>query len=113
MNMSDVTKKIDLQGSSRPFIKWWRREQDFIDFDLVDRFKRNAGSGGEIEGFELIGMDEMWHELKRLCGERIDRDLASSTVIWEREGKGRKVCTYSPESLMDILDVETRGNYVD
>src|SRR6266540_3018873 len=114
MKTMEVLQRINSERrSDRNFIKWWRKEEDFIDFDLVERFKENLEKNLEIAGFELISMDEMWNELKRLCGDRINRDRndGRDVVIWDREGKERKICTYSPESLINILDVETKGNY--
>lgn len=100
------------------FVKWWRKEEDFLDFDLLDRFENNLSSSEEIGGVDLLTMDEMWDELKRIGGERVNlvRDKAGDTVEWVHEGKQgvhKEVCIYCPETLLTIYDVETRGNPVD
>lgn len=97
------------------FVKWWRKENDFADYDLIERFMDNTASSEEIDGLDLLTMDEMWQELKRIGGGRINliRDRSGDVVEWERldeKGKHMDVCVYTPETIMEIFDAETRGN---
>jgi hypothetical protein len=97
------------------FVRWWRKENDFVDYDLLDRFLENLSPHEEIGGVELLTMEEMLNEVKRVTGERLDVTHGESgdLVKWIHEGKtGRHVneCMLTPEMLLDIYDVETRGN---
>lgn len=100
------------------FVKWWRKEEDFLDYDLIDRFMDNVSSSEEIGGVDLLTMEEMWNELKRIGGTRVKllHEKSGDKVEWVHPGKQgvhKEVCIYSPETLLTIFDVETRGNPVD
>lgn len=119
MKESDVLKMIHEQRSeNHHFVKWWRKEEDFLDYDLIERFVENAAGNEEIGGVELLTMDDMWSELKRIGGTRIKllRDPSGDKIEWlhkEKTGTRTEVCEYTPETLMVIFDVETKGNPVD
>lgn len=119
MKEYEMLKMIEERRSeNHRFVKFWRKENDFVDYDLIESFVENAGSNKELGGIELLTMDDMWNELKRVAGARVKlvRDTSGDKVEWVHEGKtGTKtqVCTYSPETLMTIFDVETKGNPVD
>lgn len=92
-----------------------KRGEDFFDYDLIERFKENAGANKELGGIDLLTMDEMWDELKRIAGARVKlvHTTSGDSVEWMHKGKiGTKTqtCTYTPETLMTIFDVETKGN---
>lgn len=96
------------------FISWWRKEEDYIDFDLVDRFMENLDPEEEIGGFDLLTMDQMWDHVKKLCGDRVAKTQHMGENLLEWTVKGEvKSCPYNPDSLIAIFDQETRGNYVD
>ena len=100
------------------FVKWWRKEEDFLDYDLLDRFMTNSSEEEEIGGIELLTMDDMWHEVERVSGTRVKLVHTGSRdrVEWVHKGKSgihAEVCDYTPETLMTIYDVETGGNPVD
>ena len=94
--------------ADRPFIKFWRKENDFLDYDLVDRFIENVTPDEEIGGIELLTMDEMWNEVKKVAGKRVH--LSNQKLEWDKNGANRRVCPYTPEALLDIFNSETRGN---
>ena len=114
MNEAEILKQIKEQRADKHcFVKWWRIEDDFLDYDLIERFIANA-SETEMAGFELLTMDDMWQEIKRIAGERVT--LLGDSVEWVYEGKNgvkKQTCLYTPETLMTIFDVETKGNPVD
>lgn len=118
MRGSEIISALNARRSdSHRFVKWWRKEDDFHDYDLIDRFIDNTTSGEEIDGLELLTMDEMWNEIVRICGSQVKRVLEPSgdKVEWTHNGKAGEsthVCAYTPETLMEIFDVETRGNPV-
>lgn len=100
------------------FVKWWRKENDFLDYDLIDRFLDNLSTGEEISGIDLLTMDDMWNEVKRVGGTRVKlvHERSGEKVEWlhfGKKGMHKEVCVYCPETLLTIYDVETRGNPVD
>jgi uncharacterized protein YbjT (DUF2867 family) len=100
------------------FVKWWRKEEDFLDFDLIDRFVTNIGGTEEIGGVDLLTMDEMWDQIRRVSGTRVKliHNPGGDTVEWvhkSKKGVSTHVCSYTPETLLQIFDSETRGNPVD
>ena len=121
MNEVEILKQIKEQRhENHCFVKWWRIEDDFLDYDLIERFIANASSNAEMAGFELLTMNDMWREVKRIAGERVtfkhDPSGGNGSVEWVYEGKSgvkKQVCVYTPETLMTIFDVETKGNPVD
>lgn len=99
------------------FVKWWRKENDFLDYDLVDRFMRNASDGEEIGGVELLTMDDMLAEVKRVTAGRVTllHDSHGDRVQWVHRVKNElrtDYCAYNPAALMAIFDVETNDNPV-
>jgi hypothetical protein len=100
------------------FVKWWRKEEDFLDVDLIDRFIDNTGGTDEIGGVDLMNIDEMWNEIRRIGGSRVTLEHGKNgdTVRWVHKGKSglhANVCSFTPETLMEIYDVETKGNPAD
>jgi hypothetical protein len=118
MRGPEITKHIrEHLTSDHRFVKMWRKENDFLDYDLVERFMNNITDDEDIGGLDLLTMDEMWDELKRIGGEKVSRIHGSEGDIvgWLHKGKeGLKsyTCDFTPENLMKIYDVETRGNPV-
>lgn len=118
-----LTKQIKEAKSAHPervFIKWWRKEEDFIDFDLLDRFLQNLRESTNIDGFDLIDQDEMWRVVENRCKGRVSRVRRDGDwVLHWTPPPGRVVeeqqteYPYSAESLVKILDAETNYNYVD
>jgi hypothetical protein len=116
MKKADILKEINMTLTSKHlFVKWWRKESDFVDYDLLDRFLSELSSEDDIGGIALLTMGEMWEELKRVCGDkvRLVQGEHGKIIGWLHESKdGLKSCTcdYSPENLLKIFDTESRGN---
>jgi len=113
-----ITILQDKRNEKDCFVKWWRKEEDFLDYDLVDRFMANFSGAEEIGGISLLNMDEMWEELKRIGGTRVVllHDAGGDKVRWVHKGKNgitTEICPYTAETLMAIFDTETKGNPVD
>ena len=118
MTGRDVLKKVTENRSPEQFfIKWNRKENDFTDYDLVDRFVENISVSEEFEDVELLTTEEMFNKIKRIAGERV-RIIKTNTgenVEWRHEGKSgvtMQTCSYIPETLMTIFDVETKGDAI-
>ena len=119
MKEVEILKMIKEQRhENHHFVKWWRIEDDFLDYELIETFIENATSNREMAGFELLTMDDMWSEIKRIPGVRVTllHKLSGDSVEWVYPGKNgikTQVCAFTPETLMTIFDVETKGNPVD
>lgn len=119
MTGRDVIKALDEQRSKNYcFVKCWRKEADLLDYDLVDRFLENTSVTEEFGGIDLLTMDDMWNEVVRVSGTRVTllHDESGDKVEWLHKGKTglkKNVCAFTPETLMEIFDVETKGNPVD
>lgn len=100
------------------FVKWWQREHDFLNFELLDRFeerlKRNGGIN-LLEGFELLDTEQMWQELHHRFPDRIARERRTKGefLVWRRPGKDTRECLFTPENIMAVFDAETKGWVVD
>jgi hypothetical protein len=119
----ELVKEIEKEKSSHPervFIKWWRKEEDWLDFDLVSRFIENLDYGTNIDGFDLIDQDEMWRTIESRCRGRVKKvQKDGEWVLQYNAPKGAEIeetrteYPYTPESLVKILDIESDYNYVD
>jgi hypothetical protein len=99
----------------QPFLKWWRKENDFADVELVEQFLREADPDLEFGGYELLNMEQMWDLLKRQSPHKVNRDeqWRKEVIVWNhpsRDGAPQQVCPFTAESLLTIFNVETKGN---
>lgn len=98
------------------FIKWWRKENDFADYELIDHFLEHLAPEHEFEGFQLLTMDKMWQELHMLDPDRIwmDTHRGEKLLHWKHLGSDgtlrEDVYRYSPRVLMALYDRETQGD---
>ncbi|BCR04149.1 hypothetical protein DESUT3_12180 [Desulfuromonas versatilis] len=121
MTGKEILQELATQRrSDHQFIKWWRKENDFADYELIDNFIKDARPDQEFAGYSLLSIDQMWDLLTRMIPGQVKREVRTrggDVVIWTREGtKGESQtheCPYIPESLMTIFDVTTRGNPID
>ena len=119
MRGSEILSALDgRRTDEHRFVKWWRKENDFLDYDLIDRFVDNIELSEEIGGFDLLTMEDMWEEVKQVGGTRVNlvHDNTGDRIKWVHKGKSgahTNLCDFTPESVMQIFDVETRGNPVD
>ena len=110
-------KEIE-QGKSqgKEFIKWWRIENDFVDFELIDHYLQAEDARHDFENFDLLDKDEMWEELKARSPDKLYHRVAtkSDTIEWHHRGKDGEmhtyVCPYNAHSIMAIFNSETRHN---
>ena len=104
------------RSGERCFIKWWRKENDFVDFDLVDTFLASLAPDHEFAGFELLTKDEMWQELHRREPKRValGRRHGETVIRWQHmaaDGTVREdVFPYDAPSLMTVFEGETHGD---
>ncbi|MCM0080924.1 hypothetical protein L4X63_04910 [Geomonas sp. Red32] len=120
----ELAKSVRTERSKYPdkiFIKWWRNEEDWIDFDLVARFLDTVDFGTDISGFSLIDQEEMWQVIEERAkgrATRVDRGDGNYVILYSPPEKAEMVerlpeYPYTPETLVKILDAETDFNYVD
>jgi len=89
-----------------------------MDVDLIERFLENAKGTEEFGGIDLLTMDDMWNEVRRIGGSRVTllHGKDGDQVKWTHKGQSgvrTNVCAFTPETLMEIYDVETGGNPID
>lgn len=120
MTGNELIKQLNEQRKDdHKFVKWWRKENDFVDIELFDTFFASVKASDQFEGFELLDMNQLWEIVKRLCADRVTRAVhgTEEMITWERpddQGAVRKIsCSFAPEFLMQIFDVETKGNYIE
>ncbi len=100
-----------------PFLKWWRKENDFADIELVADFLQSVEPDLEFGGYELLDMEQMWALLKQQSPKSVNRDerRRKEVIIWnhpDREGNPEQVCPFTAESLLTIFNAETKGNLI-
>ncbi len=113
MRSNKITSELE-QGKKqgKEFIRWWRKEDEFVDFELIDCYlERDKPS--EIENFELLATDEIWQVLKTWKASGLTRIKSSQgeTIEWQQAGKDGEqhtyTCPYNTHNLMSIFDTET------
>jgi len=116
MRGTEMRDAIRRQRShDQQFIRWWRKENDFVDYELLDKFLRRLDDSLEFSGFELLDLDQMLQTLKRWIGDkvRLEHRTQSTVLVWTRGDNQRQIIEelpYSAESVMLIFDAETRGD---
>lgn len=116
MRGSEVLMELNrAHTSGKHFIKWWRKENDFVDFELVKTFREHAESTQEFDGYELLNLEQMWQTLKRMFPQRVslERRTRGAFIVWNREDGELRELPYSPESVIEIFDEETGGDVID
>ena len=113
----ELTKAIREQRDiSHSFIKFWRKEEDFLDYDLLDRFLGNLRADQVVDGFELLNTDAMWDQVRHVAGKMVTRTVrdGKDILLWtDAQGMVTKELPFNEESLITIFDAETDDNYVD
>lgn len=117
MRRNQILRDIEMgKEEGKEFIKWWRKENDFVDYELVDNFIRSADAFHEIENFELLDIEQMWQVLKKWkpSGLRHSKSTKGDNIEWEHVSKDGEphtyTCPYSAHSIMSIFNAETRGD---
>ncbi len=117
MEGREILTQVNRQRSrGHRFIKWWQREHDFLNFELLDDFDTHVEDQIKwLEGFELLTTEQMWEELQSRFPERVSREKRTKGefLVWQRPGRGVQECQFTPENIMVVFDAETRGNVID
>lgn len=117
--MNGYEIKRELQQSDTQthcFIKWWRKQSEFADYQLVTQFLDSLKDEHEIEGYKLLSKEEMWNELKRRSPSQLTLDTKNGEKIirWEHENDEGKIkektYPFSPEAVMEVFDNVTQGD---
>ena len=117
MRSSEIVQEIkNRPENGREFIRWWRKENDFADYELVDNFIEHSRTEDEIGGYELLDIEQMWQSITRWIPSGLARVKThkGEVVEWTKIGKdGKKhtyICPFSAETVMMIFDEETQGD---
>ena len=115
MTGHEIMKEMrQVNRHERCFIRWWRKENDFADYELLDTFLANLKETDEFTGFELLTMDEMWRELHRREPHRVmlEKHRGETMIRWTHRLDNGKVqeelFPFDAPSLMSVFDGETR-----
>jgi hypothetical protein len=113
MTRSEVIDRIAAQRKPEQFfIKSWEDGHTFVDFDLIERFIGRRGQEAEIEGFELLDMEQMWQALIELDPDKLIRVKSGEREVieWDwKESDGiekKSFYPFTPEGIMTIIDDE-------
>ncbi|HKI51508.1 MAG TPA: hypothetical protein VJ995_05495 [Geothermobacteraceae bacterium] len=118
MTGEEIRTAINLQlDNDTQFIKWWRKENDFVDYELIDKFLGRLEEGQTFSGFELLDLDQMLEVMQRWPSVRVtlEHRTHGDFIHWEHQEHGRATVEelpYSAASLMHIFDRETRGDTI-
>lgn len=117
MTGHEILKEMRHAGrDKRFFIKWWRKENDFVDYELVDTFLANLMPDHEFSGFELLTLEQMWEELHRREPKRVTLGMrrGEKVIRWQHvaaDGTVREdIFPFEPKAIMTVFDGETRGD---
>ncbi len=113
MTGRDAVERVGAERvGTHHFIKWWRRADDAVDYELIDRFAARVSPDEAIDGFELLDLEDMWETLLGFDPDklvRVKRD-GEEVIQWvwqDRDGVER-ISTYpfTPEGIMTLFDEE-------
>lgn len=118
MTGSEIVRELDkIRTPGQCFIKWWK-ENNFADYEMVQTFRENVAPDQEFAGFELLDLRQMWDALERMYPDSVSLETRPSgeCIVWRHDsGAGEMVveeCPFTPESVMMIYDIETRGKVI-
>jgi len=105
----DVVVNADAENC---FIKWWRRENDFADYELVDAFMQSGIDNLEFDGYELLDMNQMWELLRSRAADHVDitQRAGEKRLLWRHADGSTESRPFNAEALMEIFDAETHGD---
>ena len=100
------------------FVKCWRKEDDFSDYEEIDVFLENLDPHHEFEGVELLNMEQMWEVIHRMNPKHLSRGMQSGedVILWERpnkEGAKKGKWTFLTDVVYLDLDHSQNKNLVD
>jgi len=116
MKAWEIAREVEKQRKEGDqFIRWWRHENDFVDYELIDRFLEKKDDSQLYDGFELTDTETMWKHLKEKVGDRIVREKhkQGDMIVWTRPDKGDECCHFNAETIMAIFDEETAGDVIE
>mgnify|MGYP001174253303 CR=1 FL=1 len=113
MKGSEIVRELKMQPDTHQcFIKWWRKENDFADYELVDTFMLSGVDELEFDGYELLDIDQMWALLRSQTSGHVDvaQKAGEKMLVWRRPDGITESLKFSPKALMEVFDAETRGD---
>lgn len=105
---------MDKQGKC--FIKWWRHENDFAEVEEFKDFLETLNPNQEYARFDLLSMEDLWQELKRIQPRRVvlGQQQGKRVIRWQHRGDDgvmrEDVYPYDPHALMLVFNQENGGN---
>ena len=119
MTGHEIIREMRQTGTGeRCVIKWWRKENDFADYELVDTFLANLDPDHEFAGFELLTKEEMWQEVQKRDPQHVllGKHRGETVIRWQHiAGDGtirEEILPYDAASLLTVFEEETRGDTI-
>jgi len=119
MKASEIRQELGrekVDGSC--IIKWWRKENDFVDYELVETFVATAEPNQEFAGYEILDRAAMWEALRQVTPDHVSREKrgGAEVIVWRHQledgAEKTEVCPFSTQNLLAIFDAETGGDVV-
>lgn len=113
MTGSEVLEQMRAQrNANHCCIKWWRKEKDFVDFELIDSFVKQVKPDDIIDGFKLLDLEQMWEALLDLDPDKLVRvkkgDQELIEWVWHDKAGMEQTSIYpfTPQGIITILNDE-------
>lgn len=113
MNDASLREKIDaVRQPGHCFIKWWGEDKALVDYEILDRFLDTLAVSEQVEGFELLDMEQVWKVLTELDPDPLfrvqEQDVEVIHWSWkDRQGKEHLTTfPFTPEGVMELMESE-------
>jgi len=111
MNHAEMKETIGTRRQpAHRFIKWWGEDAALIDYELIDGFLAKGDKVGDVIGFELLTLEEMWQVFISLNPDRLSREREGDGEVirwtWQNRQGREQVSTFpfTPEGLMELME---------
>ena len=112
MEYSDLETSITTRRHPKDcFIKWWGTDAANADYDLIDHFLLRGEAVGEVLGFDLLNLEQMWQTFIGLSPDRLTRKRqgVEEVIEWIWSDRQWKTHTdsypFTPEGLMKLMEL--------
>ena len=116
MKGTEISQQLLLVNrQEKCFIKWWRHQNEFAEIEEIEGFLACIDPDQEYAGYELLSMDDLWRELKRIEPRRIllGVERGRKVIRWQHRGQDgsmrEDIYPYNANALMAVFEVENGG----
>lgn len=112
MRYQDLETSVSLRRQPQDcFIKWWGRDDTNADYGLIDIFLSRGEEVGEVAGFDLLSLEQMWQVFIAISPDRLTRKRQGGQEVIEWNWTDRQwqdhtgTYPFTPEGLMQLLEL--------